>query len=138
MSYIEDLEKCRYLPIKSKKLIAIGWLSNDYEFNKGDVSQGFYLKLKKICKSPWEPFASAGRHVCEICQFEGPSFQSNLYIPFHGKIYVSPTAIVHYIASHRYLPPEIFIEAVLACPEMKSMEYKKQLLLNGGKVLLQK
>ena len=49
-------------------------------------------------------------------------------------MYAAPVAVVHYIAAHWYCPPQIFIDAVLACPQMASMEYKKALLDSGGRV----
>ncbi|WP_154668261.1 hypothetical protein [Pseudoduganella violaceinigra] len=51
--------------------------------------------------------------------------------------WLSPnTGFVHYVAAHRYLPPQIFIDAVLACPAMNSMDYKRALLANGGRSLV--
>ncbi len=138
MSYIKDLEICDILPVESNKLIAIGWLDSGNDFEKGEVSKEFFLKLKKICNKPWEPFVSGGLHSCKICQFDGPSYNSNIFIPYNGKIYVSPTAIEHYIGSHRYAPPEIFIQAVMSCPEIRTIDYKKQILSNGGRILLQR
>jgi hypothetical protein len=75
-------------------------------------------------------------HHCGLCQFEPPRFTSNVFVPFENRIFVAPVAITHYIAAHWYQPPEIFINAVLACPEMNSMQYKKAILANGGAVLL--
>jgi hypothetical protein len=49
---------------------------------------------------------------------------------------VAPELIVHNIAAHWYKPPDVFIEAVLACPDMRSMEYKKAILNNRGRELL--
>ncbi|MCB0036494.1 MAG: hypothetical protein KDE51_20820 [Anaerolineales bacterium] len=55
-----------------------------------------------------------------------------------GAIYIAPEGILHYIAQHWYRPPDIFIEAVMACPEMHSMAYKKAFLDNGGRSLLKR
>ena len=60
---------------------------------------------------------------------------ANLYIPHNGKIYVCPELITHYINAHHYEPPQEFCEAVLACPLMDSMEYKRLLIVCGGGVL---
>lgn len=136
MAQINDLEICNYFPIESSNLIAIGWLSHKTNFTKGKVSQSFILKLRTLAKKPWQPFASAGLHQCNLCQFNGPSFKENLFIPYKGSIYVAPVAVLHYIDAHWYCPPNIFIEAVLACPEMNSMEYKKTILSNGGRGLM--
>jgi len=33
-----------------------------------------------------------------------------------GKIYAAPNLIYHYVAAHKYLPPQEFIDAVMTCP----------------------
>lgn len=136
MTEIKDLEKCTYFPLDCDSLIAIGWLSNNIKFQKGPVEKNFYNKLNEYVKDPWEPVSSAGIHNCELCQFNPPGFYRNLFIPYKGNIYVSPEGIVHYIAAHWYQPPAVFVDAVLNCPEMRSMEYKKAILANGGRGLL--
>ncbi len=35
--------------------------------------------------------------------------------------------------SHQYRPPHMFQQAVMACPEMRSMDYLKAILANGSK-----
>lgn len=136
MAGIADLSRCDYIPLPGINLLAIGWLSRGDDYPRGEVSQAFFEKLKELCRSPWEPVASAGLHSCDVCQFDGVRFYSNVYIPYQGNIYVAPVGIVHYIAVHWYKPPEIFIQAVMACPDMNSMEYKKAILANGGRELV--
>jgi hypothetical protein len=133
MAEMKDLEICTYLPVSSENLIAVGWLSPGSEYERGRVSEEFFGKLCEFAKDPWQPFVSPGMHQCELCQFQGASGSSNLFIPYGGKIYVAPELITHYIAAHWYRPPDIFIEAVLACPDMRGIEYKKALLDNGGR-----
>ena len=135
MTEFRDLENCNYFPLDCEDLIAVGWLSIETKYQKGHVETIFYNKLLELAKDPWEPVASAGIHNCELCQFETTSFYRNIFVPYKGKIYVSPEGIVHYIAAHWYQPPAIFIEAVLNCPEMRSKEYKKAILANGGRGL---
>jgi len=45
---------------------------------------------------------------------------------------MAPVAVVHYISAHSYRPPQIFIEAVLKCPPIDSMNP----LANGGRSLV--
>lgn len=136
MASITDLAPCNYLPLDCAALVAVGWLGENSEFTRGPVSPDFFHKLKKLCVEPWQPVAVAGRHSCELCQFDAPGFSDNVFVPYQGQIFVAPVAIVHYIAAHHYLPPRIFIEAVVACPPTRSMEYKKALLSNGGRGLV--
>ena len=137
MARLNDLEPCRYLPLPSDTLLSVGWLSRGCEFEKGEVSPVFFEKLQGLCRQPWQPVASAGFHECDLCQFGGPRFTDNMFVPYDGFIYVAPVAIAHYIASHWYRPPDIFLRAVMACPPMNSMEYKKAILANGGRGLVQ-
>jgi hypothetical protein len=53
------------------------------------------------------------------------------------KIYVCPELITHYVNAHYYKPPEVFCDAVLACPAMGSLEYKRSLIACKGNVLWQ-
>lgn len=136
MTAIPDLEKCNYFPVERENFVAIGWLGENSEYIKGSVSTEYFEKIKLLATNPWQPIASAGIHYCELCQYDKPAFKSNLFIPYNSRIYVAPEAIVHYSASHWYQPPEIFVQAVLQCPEMRSMEYKKSVLANGGRSLV--
>lgn len=136
MTVIDDLSQCNYLPLPSEALRAVGWLSSDSVFERAAVSPEFYEKLSALCAQPWQPVAAAGKHYCQLCQFESPGFSSNVFVPYRSHIYVAPVAIIHYIAAHWYRPPDIFIHAVMECPPMNSMEYKKSLLDNGGRDLV--
>jgi hypothetical protein len=137
MTSIKDLEPCRYFPIECDTLTAIGWLGKEVTFETGPVSEQFYCKLKELCFTPWQPIAMAGFHYCELCQFDAPRFSDNVFVPYRDKIYVAPVAVVHYISTHWYRPPQIFVDAVLTCPPIRSMEYKKTVLANGGRSLVQ-
>lgn len=136
MAGISDLEPCRYLPLQNEALLAVGWLEHGVEFRQGRVAEDFYAKLKALCSDPWQPVVSAGLHQCSLCQFDSPAFSSNVFVPYSGRIYVAPVGILHYIAAHWYCPPEVFVAAVLACPPMRSMEYKRSVLANGGRSLI--
>jgi hypothetical protein len=136
MTSIKDLEPCRYFPLECDVLTAIGWLGKEVTFETGLVNEQFFFKLKELCSAPWQPIASAGFHFCELCQFDAPRFSSNVFVPYEGKIYVAPVAIVHYVSAHWYRPPQVFVDAVLTCPPIRSMDYKKAFLVNGGRILV--
>ncbi len=38
-----------------------------------------------------------------------------------------------HIDAHQYRPPDVFQQAVMACPEMRSMPYLKAIRANGPK-----
>jgi len=130
MAYYEDLSACNYFPWKNE-LIAIGWLDTAHDFPKGAAPPEFFRKLLQLLVEPWQPVRFMGFHPCEFC---GPSLlefgaikvemgSSNLFIPSNRDVYVAPSLIVHYIDTHRYLPPLAFREAVLSCPLMSSPEF---------------
>jgi hypothetical protein len=149
MTYIPDNTVCRYFPFSPPdNLLAIGWLDKEHPFPQGPVDKDFFLKLCDLIRHPWQPIACMGFHGCELCQFSGggdadidgkriPGRSSaNLFIPHEGTIFVAPELIAHYIDAHHYQPPKKFIEAVMACPPMDSMDFKKKLLENGGRELM--
>lgn len=116
MTTFKDLEPCTYFHVKSKKLLAVGWLGKDEEFSRGPVNKEFFDQLARAAARPWQPVVCMGYHHCELCQFNPPMFKDNLFVPHAGRIYVAPAGILHYIAAHWYCPPEPFIKAVMECP----------------------
>ena len=118
-------------------LRAIGWLGRERPFNKGPISEDVYRRLKVLLISPFQPFVVAGFHECELCQFEQEAAGSaNLFVPFEGRLFVCPELILHYINAHGYQPPQDFCDAVMACPETRTMEYRRLFLDNGGRMLM--
>jgi hypothetical protein len=59
----------------------------------------------------------------------------DLWVPGNGFLWCCPTSITHYVDVHGFCPPSDFCEAVLRCPPMRSMDYMKALLANGGREL---
>jgi hypothetical protein len=105
---------------------AVGWLSSVHPYIQGGAPAGLVEKLRSLCTADraaevlgWP--AAAGSHLCEICG----SFRSsgNCGIPGEQVLYVVPEMIVHYVEVHEYLPPEEFVQAVLASPAGDSGEY---------------
>ncbi|MBN2313832.1 MAG: hypothetical protein JXM79_07870 [Sedimentisphaerales bacterium] len=138
MTEYADLTKCSYFSFECEALLAVGWLSANSQYETGDSDPAFFARLLELARSPWEPGVCMGYHECELCQFQPAMGKSNIFVPYQGSIYVAPELIVHYIAAHRYKPPQVFVDAVMTCPEMNSMDYKKALLANGGRSLVSK
>jgi len=149
---LKDLSRFTYYPgIDSGSLLAVGWLGKTSKFTAGSISPNFLQRLASLISDSWlAPFASAGWHDCELC---APGTRSanwigeieiasashrEIFVPYEGRIFVSPESIGHYVACHRYCPPKEFIVAVETCPPVRSMDYKKLLLECGGGVLLGK
>jgi hypothetical protein len=146
MTYYADLSP---LPDPRLHLVAVGWLAAAHPYERGRVDEPFFLRLMSALVDPWQPFAAGGFHRCEFCQFSGgpgrvnyssrPGDQltvtvgaTNLFVPGRGVLYMAPSLIVHYIDAHDYTPPREFIDAVLACPEMRSADYLRAIRAVGG------
>jgi hypothetical protein len=137
MTYFADLSPCDYFGAEhSDVLRATGWLSDTEAFRIGPTPIPVFEKLKSLLHDPWQPMVFGGVHACELCQFDGPLGYANLFVPATSCIYVCPELIVHYVAAHRYLPPQEFQDALLNCPDTRSMDFKKLLLASGGRSLV--
>ena len=109
----------------------------------GEVPSKVFRQLVTLFKKPWDPHPSGGLHGCEFCRFTGgpssvtseditaPIGRSNVFIPTAHQVYLAPSTILHYIDAHGYFPPAEFPEAVLICPEMRSVAYFKQIKAAG-------
>jgi len=134
------------------KLISIGWLDPEHSFEKGAVDESFFARLMSLLVNPWQPFAAAGRHPCSFCRFSGGPGTvryrpprggemqvdvgaANVFVPGDGVLYMAPSSIAHYIDAHQYRPPDEFIAAVLACPDMRSIDYLRAIHAVGGMAL---
>jgi hypothetical protein len=144
MSHAEDLSPNGYFGRWQDVLVSVGWLGRDHEYPRGAVSSEFFRALVRLLLEPWQPAVFAGRAPCALCQFsggpgslafDGNKIQlgsANLFVPSpDGKVFVSPSLVAHYIDAHGYVPPKVFQEAVLECPPMGSLPYRKALHERG-------
>ena len=136
MASFRDLQPLSYFGGEHELLRAVGWLGADQDFQKGAVAPELVEKLKSLLREPFQPVAFAGPHECELCQFDAPSGSSNVFVPGDGIIYVMPELAIHYMAAHHYKPPEEFQQAVLDCPPMGTLDYRRAFLQNGGRSLI--
>ena len=101
------------------KIVAVGYLSIDEEFEKGEVSANFLTKLKVLWNEGGSTM-SLGFHECEFCIDEGnykergKSSSEKTLIDRENKIkYIFPEMIFHYITEHKFKPSNEFIEFVM-------------------------
>lgn len=141
MTYFADIAPCTlygYYP----SVVAVGWLEPEHPYTKGAADPAFVSALAEALVDPWAPAALAGRHSCRFCGDDrSHSFMhgdrrialgvSNVLVPSAVSVYLAPSLVLHYIADHGYLPPRMFVEAVLACPPMRSPEYFGMLQAHG-------
>jgi len=109
--YREDLSPC---PIELTDPVTtgrnIGWLENGYSFETGHTPWRFLWKLRLLARDVKNPMW--GFHACEFCRWANGNGEIHV-VGSDGVTYVAPQLIVHYIATHRYRPPQQFIDAVL-------------------------
>lgn len=158
MAYFADLKPCLYFCSSfrsyiscrfEKSLLAVGWLDSRHKHAHGSVSESFVARLAALLVIPWEPCHFMGWHDCELCRSSFGPLQisvknmrvnigiTNLFVPGDDKVFVAPSMILHYIDAHEYYPPEVFQNAVMACPEMGSAEYLDAIRKNAPKSLAQ-
>lgn len=140
--YYKDLDYCGYFDhhiekyqygFDKSKILAVGWIDYDkepkfrdrkisFEIGKADID--FLDKLKSVIKKADNYVDYMGWHTCVLCKnnSEKCSLYGQIFLPYKGKIYVAPKGIVHYIEEHDYLPPNIFIEAIMNCDSILSGE----------------
>ena len=138
MTWYADDTECNFFgPEFAPFIRSIGWLDQAKDFETGKTPELVYNSLQEIFQKSHLLIASPGLHICNLCQHAGEAGTQTLLIPGSGVLYFCPDLILHYMNSHWYKPPESFCQAVLKCPPPDSMEYKRRLLENGGRKLVQ-
>ncbi len=101
------------------KLVAIGYLSIDEEFERGEVSMNFLTRLR-VLWNEGGTLGSLGHHECEFCIDEGnyekrglSSSEKELVDKDNNIKYFFPEMIFHYITEHKFKPSDEFIEFVM-------------------------
>jgi len=102
---------------------AVGWLDCAHPFTTGPIPKDALEKLKLVIIGNEGVDAHVnpirGIHPCNLCRIDDfPNSElrigsSEIWIPDGQKgFYASPSMIYHYIVEHRYLPPQVFIDAL--------------------------
>ncbi|HNO78421.1 MAG TPA: hypothetical protein PKN33_10215 [Phycisphaerae bacterium] len=138
MSWYADLAPCDYFGHEhAGRLRAVGWLERGQPFRQDTIASEVFRRLQELLKDPWSQIVMRGMHACDLCCFVPEAHGcSNLFVPGNGFLYVCPELICHYINAHGYAPPAEFCQCVLTCPEMRTMEYRRAILANGGHDLI--
>jgi hypothetical protein len=106
----------------------VGWLEDD-DCRKGETPAGFVEALGRLCRQHAHA-RMRGYQSCALKHEDEPADypvtaevdgeQLTLgdaevrVVAENGDWLVAPTLVLHYVAEHGYLPPEPFVEAVLA------------------------
>lgn len=141
MAFYEDFSKYKLNPncqLEDKNLenvLNIGWLGEDGNFKKGNVSKEFLMNL-------WEYYKCPIYETRRLYNNEGLDGYWKFFTAYYNErtillgraeirvidtkrdvIYAAPELIIHYIVNHNYLPPEEFIDAVITGPKPNSEEF---------------
>jgi len=135
--YADDTDCDFFGPELAPSIHTIGWLDQTKVYETGQTSVSVYKSLEELLDKLYSPVASPGIHVCNLCQHSGETGSRVVLLPGNGLLYLFPDLILHYIDAHWYKPPGSFCRAVLECPPPDSIAYKKKLLANGGRKLIQ-
>lgn len=104
---------------------AVGWLDAANEFPRGNLPPEFVERLRELCAEASDSAlglpVAAGLHQCQFCK----AFRSNgvVAVPADDLLFIAPRMIGHYVECHSYLPPESFVDAVLASLSPESAGY---------------
>jgi hypothetical protein len=122
VTYYTDLSDYVYFPSRVR-MRNVGWLGKDSEFPQGDAPAGLYDALLDLAQDPRN--RARGFHECEFCDAGSPIVvaapdardvllgMSELHvIAADGCVYAAPSLVLHYVAEHGYLPPDVFVNAV--------------------------
>jgi len=107
----------------------VGWLDGEHGFRAGAAPEGFAEALARLCAD--HPRArTRGVHACELPHPGAePDYPLRVMIneravtlgsaevrvvAADGRWLAAPDLVCHYVRDHRYLPPVLFVEAVLA------------------------
>ncbi|WP_018653929.1 hypothetical protein [Actinomadura flavalba] len=127
MSTYPDLSPYTYDAAPPGEAVNVGWLGGDAGFPTGEVDSRVVAALLRRAVDPQN--VMRGYHYCAFCDAESPICSmtpegeeaalgtGEIHVPDgEGRVYVAPTLIVHYIDTHHYRPPDVFLHAVLRDP----------------------
>ena len=129
MPYYPDLSQYnnqKYLsPDLFKDVYNVGWLNSDHSFPTENSDSTLLSKIRNIILNHQGVGLTLERGIgaCPLCNEVISIPRANLserylgiseiWIPFNGKVYVSPDMIFHHILIHSYKPPQTFEKAIL-------------------------
>jgi hypothetical protein len=146
MTWYPDLSPCDYFGLtEPDRLLTVGWLAEGKSFPTGITPSEVLGKIERLSQQAPRIFVFRGFHICELCGSSADdrlvddngrripsSSHLNIFVPHGEKLFVAPQCLPHYIAEHEYLPPGVFCDAVLSCPEPNSDTLVEKILKAGG------
>lgn len=131
--FYPDLSRYEYteIPDDGEVHLNIGWLDASHPFEKGVLGDEAVERLNNLSWNPVKLFR--GSHACDFCLAElrtklpetgtalisalrdtGAMGNGEIVVKGERAWYHAPVLITHYVERHEYLPPQEFVDAVLA------------------------
>jgi hypothetical protein len=142
MAHFEDMSEYEYFSDSQPLAKNVGWLQKGRDFKKMAPTERVLDVLWDYCTVSVEQ--TRGIHHCDLCEppprtvFAERNGQRMLLgtseirvFSREGEIYAAPTLIYHYVHTHHYSPPEIFLRALEESAKPPSPEYFEY-LKNAG------
>ncbi|ROQ93735.1 hypothetical protein EDE04_0138 [Streptomyces sp. 2132.2] len=124
----DGMRSVRFQPVYER--FNIGWLEAGLSWTSGEAPREFGRRLLAVIDAQ-QVNVMSGLHECDLCPTPLPDSHpwysprpgdlrasagtGEIRIPGSpGTVFASPSLIGHYVVDHSYLPPQPFIEAVLA------------------------
>jgi hypothetical protein len=114
--------------------LAVGWLERREPFATGPVPDAFPEALLSFCADRHVVCATPNTLPCPLCgqrpepisRGDDTAHMGNAEIRVLGEedVFAAPTMIYHYVTTHNYQPPPVFIEAVLNGPPPGAPEHR--------------
>jgi hypothetical protein len=111
-----------YLPA-DLELVAVGWIEEP-DFPTGEVPDEVIEALVAAYPGKIVSDGTRGIHTCTLCHetlpkvdWDGKQIEVEGYghylVRQENTVYMAPALLLHYIIDHDYLPPQVFLDAVL-------------------------
>ena len=130
MTYLADMSIYDGAP-RTLQLRSVGWLDAEQAFTTGFVDSKFIESLGRLITTS-STRRTRGLHRCNICSHDvplsgrvPPTTQevcgrggyllggAEIWVEGAAGSFAAPDMIFHYVVSHRYKPPDQFIDAVM-------------------------
>jgi len=130
MTWFADMSPYTFFPLRNAEAavptLNVGWLELGRPFPTGEVPADFVARLALLVEhAPTQ--STRGLHWCDLCP---PTPQDAIdwsdpnkshacghaeirAIGSDGTRFAAPTLVHHYVAIHRYAPPQAFVDAVM-------------------------
>lgn len=120
MTWFRDLTPYTYLAGQAggAPTLNIGWLERGHDFPTGDVPPQLVARLA-VLRAHGATQQTRGRFPCDLCpphdwdEDESWSSAEIRAVSADGTRYAAPSLVAHYVAAHRYAPPQAFVDAAL-------------------------